>query len=190
MQLNASVAARNIAALRSLGSVAPRGLEHAQENHPDHRVFSSQGMPFPCPANGIMKAYADIDFRNTKPNELPQSLVAPKKRNYPSTRAAVPLGRSKWDFQYMKSGSSIAVRLSYPQGHEQYWTEYHRIRASGLAIVHYQKRRGYIDSSFMVQTSEELISVGKLVTGDDILVPHIVFWRIDGTHLDPEFQGN
>ncbi len=186
---NTSVSQRNIAALRSLTSMAPRRLERAQESHPDHRVYSSEGQPFPCPANGIMKAFSDIDFRNTKPQDLPEGMIAIKKRNYPKVRASRALGKSKWDFPYMKSGASMAVRISYPKDHELYWTEYTRIRNIGIRMWKYQRSKGYIDAGFMIQTSEEDISVGKLSNGDDVLAPHVVFWRIDGTQLDPDFQG-
>ncbi len=190
MTTEMSLATRNLLALRGLGTIAPRTLQMAQDHHPDHRVFSSQGMPFPCPANGVMKAYTDIDFRRTKPKDIPEGMVAAKKRNYPKDRAKRQLGKSKWDFQYMASGSSIAIRINYPKNHELYWSEYLRIRATGLASLWYQKSRGYVDADFQVQTSEEEISVGKLRNGDDVLASHIVFWRIDGTPVDPEFQGN
>lgn len=193
MSLNVSIAKRNKAALRSLGSIAPRTLERVQENHPDHRVFSDQGMPFPCPSNGVMRSYNDIDFRNTKPKDLPEGMMPMKKNpNYPGTHASGPLGKSKWDFQYMSSGQSIAVRIGYPRGHELYLSEFRRIRKVGMGMWRYQKGRGYIDQGFLVQTSDEDISVGKLRNGDDILAPHIVFWRIDGTKLEKnlDYQGN
>jgi hypothetical protein len=136
-----------------------------------------------------MKAYADIDFRRTTPKDLPEGMMAPRKHRYPKKRNSGSLGKSKWDFAYMEPGASMAVRIAYPKDHEQYDTELSRIKSIGLKMCRYQISKGYIDEGFIVQTSEEMISVGKLSNGDDVLAPHIVFWRLDGTHLDPDFQG-
>lgn len=192
MATNISVAARNIAALRSMSTISARSLQNAQQNHPDHRVYSTQGMPFPCPANGIVSplAFTDIDFRNTGPVDLPEGMVPMKRNSYPETRSEGPLGKSKWDFQYMKSGASIAVRVPVPRNSDLFDSEFKRIRNIGIRMWRYQKAKGYIDQGFLIQTSDEDISIKKLRNGDDVLAPHIVFWRIDGTRLDPNYQGN
>lgn len=190
MSLDTSITTRNIATLRSTPIIGARTLQYAQDSHPDHRVFSTQGNPFPSPANGMMKSFADIDFRNTSPEDLPEGMVARKTRASPQNRASPILGKSKWDFQYMESGASIAVRLKYAVFHELYLSEFERVRKIGIRMVHYQKTRGYIDPGFLVQTSAEDVVVTLLPNGYEVLAPHIVFWRIDGTPIDPEYQGN
>jgi hypothetical protein len=181
--MSASVAAINIASLRSMPSMSARTLEGRQLHHPDHRSTSEEGRPFPCPSNGIMRAYQDIDFRDTKIKDLPKGLVARKKSNQ-ARRQGKSLGKSKWDFAYMKSGNSLAVPVQVREDHEDFNKECHRIRAIGLRMCAYQKSKGYIEEGFEVQTSIEQVIIRRLGNGTPVTQPHVVFWRIDGTHLE------
>jgi hypothetical protein len=181
--MSASVAALNIASLRSMSSMTARPLSKRQLDHPDHRSGSEEGRPFPCPSNGIMKTYQDIDFRDTKAKDMPKTLIA-RKKSAQYRRESKSLGKSKWDFAYMKSGNSLAVPVLVPEGHDDFSKECNRIRGIGLRMCAYQKSRGYIEEGFEIQTSIENVVISRLRNGTPVVQPHMVFWRIDGTHLD------
>lgn len=183
---HSTLSGRNLAALKRLPGAGLRTLQHQQVNHPDHRIMTDIGGSLPCPVNGVVKQLADLDFRRTSDSDLPTGIVYPRTRDYPQHTSKGPLGRSKWDFEYMEPGNSIACRIwSSPKDPVAFQNEYKRIRSSGMAMCRYKRLRGYISLDFKVQTILEEIEVSKLANGDPVTAPHIVFWRIDGTKADP-----
>lgn len=181
-----TISGRNLAALKRLPGAGLRTLQHQQVNHPDHRVMTDTGGHLPCPVNGVVKHSSDIDFRRTSDADLPSGISYPRTRDYPQTTSKGPLGRSKWDFEYMEPGNSIASRIWVsPKDAKAFNKEYSRIRRIGMAMCRYKRLRGYISLDFKVQTSVEEIVVSRLANGDPVTAHHIVFWRIDGTKADP-----
>lgn len=177
---------RNLAALKRLPGAGLRALQHQQVNHPDHRVMTDIGGHLPCPVNGFVKHSSDMDFRRTSEDDLPAGIAYPRTNDYPQHTSRGPLGRSKWDMEYMEPGNSIATRIWVsPKDTEEFHKEYNRIRKVGMAMCRYKRVRGYISLDFKVQTSLEEIVVSRLPNGDEVTAPHIVFWRIDGTKADP-----
>jgi hypothetical protein len=168
---------------------AVRSLEQRQLRHPDHRFLSVENKPFPCPVNAVVKYAADIDFRATRPGDLPKGMAAPRKLKTPRTYTPrTDLGKSKWDFQYMASGNSIAIPVLESESNDyRFRKEVYRIKNCGKNVLRYQKNRGYVDPGFLVQTSVEDIVVKTLPNGDQVTKPHVVFWRIDGTQIDPAY---
>jgi hypothetical protein len=184
-----AVTKRNISALKGMKQFAVRSLEQRQLRHPDHRFLSVDAKPFPCPVNAVIKAASDIDFRATKPKDLPEGMNAPRKRATPATYTPrTNLGKSKWDFQYMESGNSIAIPVQVSESNDfQFRREVARIKGCGRGVLRYQKNRGYVDPGFLIQTSVEDIVIKTLPNGDPVTKPHVVFWRIDGTPIDPAY---
>jgi hypothetical protein len=177
---------RNLAALKRLPDAGLRTLQHQQVNHPDHRVMTDAGGHLPCPSNGTVKETADMDFRRTSIDDIPSGMNYPRSHDYPQHTSRGPLGRSKWDMEYMEPGNSIATRIWVsPSNKEGIIKEYKRIRGIGMTMCRYKRVRGYISLDFKIQTTLEDIIVGTLPGGLPIKAPHIVFWRVDGTKIDP-----
>lgn len=177
---------RNLAALKRLPGAGLRTLQHQQVNHPDHRVMTDVGGHLPCPSNGIVKQTSDMDFRRTINDDIPSGMNFPRSHDYPQHTSKGPLGRSKWDMEYMEPGNSIATRIwASPTDDAAIRREYTRIRNIGMTMCRYKRVRGYISLDFKIQTTLEDIIVGTLPGGLPIKAPHIVFWRVDGTKIDP-----
>lgn len=182
-------ASSNLATLRKISGVNVGVLQHFQHNHPDHRVSTDSGGHLPCPVNGVVRVTTDIDFRKTTDSDIPEGMMAPRTRASPSEINRGPLGRSKWDFEYMESGNSIAVRIGVsPANTEAFHKECARIRGIGMAMSRYKRLRGYVSLDFKLQTSIEEIEVSRLPNGDSVLAHHLVFWRVDGTKADPYYR--
>lgn len=182
-------AVRNIGTLKSLSGANFTTLQHQQVNHPDHRVMTDTGGHLPCPSNGIMRSTADMDFRRTSIKDIPEGMMAPRTHASPEEINRGPLGRSKWDFEYMEPGNSIATRIWVsPSDKKAFAQECQRIRKIGMGMARYKRLRGYIALDFKVQTSIEEIEISKLSNGEPVLAYHLVFWRVDGTTADPYYR--
>jgi hypothetical protein len=175
------------------GSNGLQMLHNEQVNNPDHRWLTKQGKTFPCLTNGAVGETSDIDFRLTTVGQIPDDVVI-VKRYSDSREKALSVRRrkfrigsrttykSKYDFQYMASGNSFAIRIHVGPNwfNHNFEQKIAQIRGSIISSLNVQKNKGIIDPKFQIG-----FSIAKIyIANENEVVDYLVIWRLDGTPFE------